>query len=144
MTATHDSILKVDRRGRICDSAEQRSALCHEWWRGSGGCNPVGGGESDSLAGQHGGHASQKVFEIVTRINPETAAVLNEGLDDGRFLVGILAVEELGDASLVTTFAPMIDDASAGNIGDPEVASFGFAVTGFETVDGGFIELPRW
>ena len=27
MTATHDSILKVNRRGRLCDSAEQRSAL---------------------------------------------------------------------------------------------------------------------
>ena len=27
MTATHDSILKVSRRGRLCDSAEQRSAL---------------------------------------------------------------------------------------------------------------------
>ena len=27
MTATHHSILKVDRRGRLCDSAEQRSAL---------------------------------------------------------------------------------------------------------------------
>ena len=27
MTATHDSILKVHRRGRLCDSAEQRSAL---------------------------------------------------------------------------------------------------------------------
>ena len=27
MTATHHSILEVDRRGRLCDSAEQRSAL---------------------------------------------------------------------------------------------------------------------
>ena len=76
MTATHDSILKVDRRGRICDSAEQRSALCHEWWRGSGGCNSVGGGESDSLAGQHGGQASQKVFEINAGQNVRIPAAL--------------------------------------------------------------------
>ncbi len=42
------------------------------------GFEPVGGGESDSFAGQHGGQAGEDFFEIVTRINPETAAVLNQ------------------------------------------------------------------
>ncbi len=58
------------------------------------GFEPVGGGESDSFAGQHGGQASQYVFEVVTRINPETAAVLNQGVEDGGFLDGILAADE--------------------------------------------------
>ena len=58
------------------------------------GFEPVGGGESDSFAGQHGGQAGQDVFEVVTRINPETAVVLNEGVEDGGFLDGILAADE--------------------------------------------------
>jgi hypothetical protein len=46
-----------------------------------------------------------------------------------------------GDAALVTTFAPMVDDAAAGDVGDLEVAGFGSAAAGFEIVDGGFVEV---
>ena len=58
------------------------------------GFEPVGGGESDSFAGQHGGQAGQGVFEIVTQINPETAAVLNAavrqiGLEFGPWVEGV-------------------------------------------------------
>jgi hypothetical protein len=62
--------------------------------------------------------------------------------DDGRMYGGAwITVEEVGDAALVGVYAPVIEDAAAGDVGDPEVASFGFSVTGFEIVDGGFFEL---
>ena len=46
MTATHDSILKVDRRGRLCDSAEQRSALVEAY--------PSSGLSAPRFAAPHG------------------------------------------------------------------------------------------
>ena len=58
---------------------------------------PVDGGEAGGFAGQHGQHggqAGEDVFEIVTRIDPETAAVLDEGVDDGGFFASMLGTDE--------------------------------------------------
>ena len=80
--------------------------------------------------------------DVVLAFGPGGIGGVTVALDDGGMRGRAwIAVEKVGDAALVTTFAPMIDDASAGDVGDPEVAGFGFSVTGFEIVDGGFVEL---
>ena len=80
--------------------------------------------------------------DVVFASGPCGVGAVAVALDDGGICGGAwIAVEEVGDAALVATFAPMIENAAAGDVGDPEVAGFGFSVTGFEIVDGGFVEL---
>ena len=79
---------------------------------------------------------------MVFAFGPRGVGAVAVALDDGGVRGSAwIAVEEVGNGALVTTFAPMIDDASARDVGDPEVAGFGFAVTGLEIVNGGFLEL---
>lgn len=47
------------------------------------GFEPAGGGEAGGFAGLHAGKAGEDVFEVVTRIGPEAAAVFYQGVDDG-------------------------------------------------------------
>ena len=58
------------------------------------GCEPVGWGEAGGGAGQHAGQAGEDVFEVVTRVDPEAAAVFDEGVEDGGFLAGVLGSDE--------------------------------------------------
>ena len=55
---------------------------------------PVGGGEAGGFAGHHAGQTGEDVFEVVTRIDPEAAAVLDEGVEDGGLPAGVLAADE--------------------------------------------------
>ena len=80
--------------------------------------------------------------DVIFAFGPRGVSAVAVALDDGGVRGSAwIAVEEVGNAALVTTFAPMINNASAGNVGDPEVAGFGFTVTGLEIVNGGFVEL---
>ena len=58
------------------------------------GFEPVGGGEAGGFAGFHAGQAGEDVFEVVTRVDPETAAVLDEGVEDGGFFSGVFGSDE--------------------------------------------------
>ena len=58
------------------------------------GFEPVGRGKAGGFAGHHAGQTVENVFEVVTRIDPETAAVLDEGVEDGGFPAGVLAADE--------------------------------------------------
>ena len=55
---------------------------------------PVGGCETDRLAGFHGGETGEDVFEVFPRVQPQTAAVLDEGVDDRGFLSGVFGSDE--------------------------------------------------
>ena len=83
--------------------------------------------------------------DVVLAFGPGGIGGVTVALDDSGKRAGPIAVsvatEEFGDAALVAAFAPVIEDAAAGDVGDPEVAGAGFAAAGFEVVDGGFVEL---
>ena len=75
--------------------------------------------------------------DVVFAFGPRGVGAVAVALDDGGVRGSAwIAVEEVGNGALVTTFASMTDDASARDVGDPEVAGFGFAVTGLEIVNG--------
>ena len=54
----------------------------------------VGGGETGCFARFHGGQAGEDVFEVVTRIDAEAVAVLDEGVEDGGFFASVFATNE--------------------------------------------------
>jgi hypothetical protein len=58
------------------------------------GGEPVGGGQARGLAGFHGGHTGEDVFEVVTRVDSKAAAVLDEGVDDRGFFSGMLGSDK--------------------------------------------------
>src|SRR5690606_2541810 len=49
--------------------------------------------------------------------------------------------EDIGDASLVAAFTPMIKDAAAGQMAGPEIAGAGAAMAGLEVADRCFVDL---
>jgi|GEM_PF-4976525 len=64
-----------------------------------------------------------------------TVAIALEDAGDG------FIPEDIGDASLVAALAPVVEDASSGQMAGPEVASAGAAMAGLEIGDRCFIEL---
>ena len=59
----------------------------------SAGFEPVGRGEAGGFARFHGGQTGEGVLEVFPRVDPQ-AAVLDEGVDDGGFLSGVLGTAE--------------------------------------------------
>ena len=55
---------------------------------------PVGGREADGFAGFHGGETGEDVLEVFPRVQPQTAAVLDKGVNDGGFFSGVLGSDE--------------------------------------------------
>lgn len=60
----------------------------------SAGFEPVGRGEAGGFARFHGGQTGEDVFEVFPRVDPQAAAVLDEGVDDGGFFSGVLGSDE--------------------------------------------------
>jgi len=60
----------------------------------SAGFEPVGWGEAGGFARFHGGQTGEDVLEVFSRVDPQAAAVLDEGVDDGGFFSGVLGTDE--------------------------------------------------
>jgi len=58
------------------------------------GFEPVGRGQGDGVFGQHAGQAGEHVGEVFFRMDSQTTAVFDDGLEDGAFLTGFFIADE--------------------------------------------------
>ena len=79
-------------------------------------------------------------------LGPRGVSTVAIALDDTHERIGAnvprhAIAEQLGDGSSVSPVAPMVEHAPTWYVRHPEVAGLGFAATGLEVIDGGFVNL---